>query len=187
MKRLSLLAGALTSLLLVATPAAAQDVPDDTVVSSVTLQPGQFRWLSGAPTQGPVEVVVSLPLQVAYVYRGGTLAGITTVSTGAPGNDTPTGSFQILQKRRDHRSNLYDNAPMPFMQRLTWDGIALHAGRNPGYPDSHGCVRLPTAFARQLFSMTSLGASVHIVDTAPTPDEAVAMLRTRPATALASN
>lgn len=188
MTRSFLLSGALASLFLVAAPAAAQQADDSTFVSTVSLEPGQYRWLAGTPAEGPVEVVVSLPLQLAYVYRGGTLVGFTTISSGAPGNDTPTGTFEILQKRRDHRSSIYDNAPMPFMQRLTWDGIALHAGRNPGYPDSHGCVRLPMAFARQLFTMTSIGGTVvHIVDTAPTPDEAVAMLRTRPATALASN
>ena len=72
---------------------------------------------------------------------------------------------------------------MPFMQRLTWDGIALHAGHNPGYPDSHGCIRLPTAFARELFAVTQLGVAVHVTDEAPTPQEAVSMLRHRSATA----
>ena len=92
--------------------------------------------------------MVSIPQQRAYVYRGGTLIGVTTVSTGRPGHDTPTGRFEILEKRREHFSNLYNNAPMPFMQRLTWDGIALHAGQIPGRPASHGCVRLPLEFAR---------------------------------------
>jgi hypothetical protein len=131
------------------------------------LSPGEFVWQPHLAESGAVEVVVSIPQQLAYVFRGGTLIGVSTVSTGKPGNDTPTGSFEILQKRREHYSNLYNNAPMPFMQRLTWDGIALHAGEIPGYPASHGCVRLPTAFARNLFAVTSLGADVHIIDAAP--------------------
>jgi lipoprotein-anchoring transpeptidase ErfK/SrfK len=146
----------------------------------VTLDPGDFVWRPQASQEGPVEIVVSLPLQLAYVYRGGTLIGATTVSTGKPGHETPTGSFEILQKRREHYSNLYDNAPMPFMQRLTWDGIALHAGQIPGQPASHGCVRLPMAFARHLFGVTQLGANVHIIDAAPSPQEAMAYLRSAP-------
>jgi lipoprotein-anchoring transpeptidase ErfK/SrfK len=125
---------------------------------------------------GEVEMVVSIPLQRAYVYRGGTLIGVTTVSTGKPGHRTPTGRFDILQKRAKHFSNLYNNAPMPFMQRLTWGGIALHAGQIPGRPASHGCVRLPLEFARKLFSVTRVGASVHIVDKSPAPQEALAMV-----------
>ncbi len=128
------------------------------------LRPGRFIWRPEAATEGPVEVVVSLPQQLAYVYRGGTLIGLSTVSTGMEGHETPTGSFEILQKRREHYSNRYNNAPMPFMQRLTWDGIALHAGAIPGTPASHGCVRFPLAFARHLYGVTELGAKVHIVN-----------------------
>jgi lipoprotein-anchoring transpeptidase ErfK/SrfK len=130
------------------------------------LDPGGYVWKAEAAREGPVQIVVSLPLQTAYVFRGGTLIGASTVSSGSPGYDTPTGSFRILQKKVKHRSNLYD-APMPYMQRLTWDGIALHAGEVPGYPASHGCIRLPAAFARKLYDATSLGASVHIVDDVP--------------------
>lgn len=137
------------------------------------LDPGEFAWRPELATSGPVEMVVSIPLQRAYVYRGGTLIGVTTVSTGRPGHRTPTGSFDILEKRREHYSNLYNNAPMPFMQRLTWDGIALHAGHIPGRPASHGCVRLPLEFARLLFQVTQVGATVHIVDGSPTPDVAL--------------
>lgn len=160
-----------------ATPAAAREVSDIHAVSSVSLEPGEFRWQENAGQRGPVEVVVSLPLQVVYVYRAGELIGISTTSTGKPGKETPTGTFPILQKRRTHFSNLYNNAPMPFMQRLTWDGIALHGGVIPGYPASHGCIRLPDAFAQQLFAITRLGGIVHIVDTAPTPQEAASILR----------
>ncbi len=141
------------------------------------LSPGEFVWQPELAEQGAVEIVVSIPLQRAYVYRGGTLIGVTTVSTGRRGHETPVGTFNILQKRREHYSNLYNNAPMPFMQRLTWDGIALHAGQIPGRPASHGCVRLPLDFARLLFGVTELGASVHILDQSPSSGEALAMVR----------
>ena len=146
------------------------------------LEAGEFVWQPELASSGPVEMVVSIPLQIAYVYRGGTLIGVTTVSTGRRGHATPTGAFPILQKRREHYSNLYNNAPMPFMQRLTWDGIALHAGRIPGYPASHGCVRLPLAFARHLFGATELGGVVHIVDSSPDATSALAVARGEPAT-----
>jgi len=134
------------------------------VAEATDLAPGRFIWRPAAATEGDVEVVVSLPQQLAYVYRGDTLIGMSTVSTGKEGHETPTGSFSILQKRERHFSNRYNNAPMPFMQRLTWDGIALHAGAIPGTPASHGCVRFPIAFARHLYRVTELGAKVHIVN-----------------------
>jgi hypothetical protein len=144
-----------------------------------TLKAGQWVWRPELAPEGAVEIVVSLPLQKAYVYRGGTLIGGTTVSSGMPGYDTPTGRFSILQKREKHFSNLYDNAPMPFMQRLTWDGVALHAGAIPGAPASHGCVRLPKTFAAKLYAVTDLGATVLIVDEAPSPEAAYAMVTGR--------
>jgi lipoprotein-anchoring transpeptidase ErfK/SrfK len=165
--------------------AAAQETSSSSSALERPLKPGDYIWAPEASTSGPVEVVVSLPLQLAYVYRGGTLIGVSTVSTGKPGHETPAGSFEILQKRQEHYSNKYDNAPMPFMQRLTWDGIALHAGAIPGTPASHGCVRLPMKFAKALFGATKLGASVHIIEAVATPDEAVAFLRQPPAIQLA--
>lgn len=139
------------------------------------LRPGQFRWHpEAAPAGGGVSIVVSLPLQRAWVYRGGILIGVSSISTGQPGYDTPVGRFTILQKRVDHRSSLYDDAPMPFMQRLTWDGIALHAGHVPAEPASHGCIRLPRVFARNLYGITALGTVVTVIDQAPgTPEEAL--------------
>ena len=131
------------------------------------LEPGRYVWRPQRSERGEVAVVVSIELQMAYVYRGGTLIAATTVSTGRRGHRTPTGSFPITEKRREHYSNLYNNAPMPFMQRLTNDGIALHAGALPGYPASHGCVRLPLEFSRLLFGVTSRGSVVHIVSDAP--------------------
>jgi hypothetical protein len=182
------LCGAAVACLLFASPAysAAPDEASSSGATYSTLNPGDFIWSPENSTSGNVEIVVSLPLQVAYVYRGGTIIGVSTISSGKPGKETPTGSFQILQKRKEHYSNIHDNAPMPYMQRLTWDGIALHGGKIPGHPASHGCVRLPEKFAAQLFAVTKLGASVHVVDTVASPDEAVAFLRERPSVQLAS-
>ena len=107
-------------------------------------------------------VVVSLSDQRARIYRNGVLIGRTTVSTGKPGHETPTGVFTILQKQVEHGSTLYNNAPMPYMERLTWDGIALHAGNLPGYPASHGCVRLPYEFSKRLYGLTTNATTVVI-------------------------
>lgn len=108
-------------------------------------------------------IVVSLASQQAFVFKDGQVWDSTQVSTGKPGHDTPEGVFTILQKKVRHRSTLYDDAPMPFMQRLTWDGVALHAGRTPGYPASHGCVRLPNEFAEKLYEITNFSSTVVIV------------------------
>ena len=141
--------------------------PAEPAIDSAALEPGEFVWKPHLALEGDVEILVSVPLQRAFVYRGGTLIGVSTVSTGRPGHDTPTGRYAIMGKRRKHFSNLYNNAPMPFMQRLTWDGIALHAGAIPGRPASHGCVRLPLAFAEHLFGATRVGATVRITDKVP--------------------
>jgi lipoprotein-anchoring transpeptidase ErfK/SrfK len=141
------------------------------------LDPGHYVWQPERSPTGRVEIVVSIPQQVAYVYRGGILIGLTTVSTGRPGHRTPTGRFPIMEKHREHYSNLYNSAPMPFMQRLTMGGIALHAGQIPGHPASHGCVRLPLDFARILFGVTQIGANVHIIDESPTPASALTVAR----------
>jgi hypothetical protein len=114
-------------------------------------------------------MVVSLTEQKAFVYRNGILIGATTVSTGRPGHVTPTGVFTVLQKQKDHRSTIYDGAPMPYMERLTWGGVALHAGGLPGYPESHGCVHLPTEFAKELFAISPPGMTVVIGDAASEP------------------
>lgn len=131
------------------------------------LTPGAFLWMPERQETGEVVVVVSIAAQKAFVYRADKLIGVATVSTGMRGHRTPTGSFTILQKNRRHFSNLYNNAPMPNMQRLTWGGIALHAGALPGYPASHGCIRLPMEFSRLLFGATRMGEAVHILAEAP--------------------
>jgi hypothetical protein len=156
---------------------AAAPVAVPAVAESASLRPGEFVWQPERASEGAVEIVVSIPLQRAYVYRGRTLIGLTTVSTGRPGHRTPTGRFDILQKHARHFSSKYNNAPMPFMQRLTWDGIALHAGEIPGRPASHGCIRLPLAFAKALFTVTQLGGSVHVIQQSPAPEEALAMVK----------
>jgi lipoprotein-anchoring transpeptidase ErfK/SrfK len=102
-----------------------------------------------------VLIVVSIASQRLFVFKDGAEWGSTTVSTGKRGYGTPAGTFTILQKRVKHRSRTYGNAPMPYMQRLTWRGVALQAGRVTGYPASHGCIRLPMAFARQLYALTN--------------------------------
>lgn len=133
------------------------------------LKPGEFLWSPQVAPQGPVLMIVSLKTQRAVIYRNGIPIGISTVSTGRSGHETPIGVFVILQKHVEHYSNLYDNAPMPYMQRLTWGGIALHAGNLPGYPASHGCVRLPHEFARLLYKVTHRGMTVIITDQPTVP------------------
>jgi lipoprotein-anchoring transpeptidase ErfK/SrfK len=114
------------------------------------------------PAEGPVRIVVSLSEQKAFVFKAGALVAASPVSTGKRGHETPTGTFPILEKQVHHRSNKYSNAPMPFMQRLTPYGIALHAGHVPGYPASHGCIRLPWGFAKRLYGLTGYGTPVTI-------------------------
>ena len=154
-------------MLLAATPALARADGGAASVSlaqaAASLSPGRSLWQDDA-SLGPVSIRVSIPDQRAYVYRGDTLVAVSTVSTGKDGKETPVGVFTILQKKEMNRSNLYDGAPMPFMQRLTWDGIAIHAGKNPGFPASHGCIRVPTDFAKKLYAATELGATVEVTD-----------------------
>jgi L,D-transpeptidase-like protein len=135
-----------------------------------TLKPGEYWWNPQLSPSGPVVVLVSIPQQTMHVYRNGILIGRSTVSTGSKGHSTPGGVFSILEKKQTHRSKKYDNAPMPYMQRLTWTGIAMHSGALPGYPASHGCIRLPYDFSQLLFKMTANGGTVVVGDgKTPTP------------------
>ena len=130
-----------------------------------------LRTKSGATLPIPIEqalkkgvlIVISKPSQQMYVFKDGDLWSSSPVSTGKKGKETPSGVFPILQKRRHHRSNLYSNAPMPYMQRMTWDGIAIHEGKLPGYPASHGCIRIPRAFASALFKLSSKDTTTVVV------------------------
>ena len=141
-----------------------------TVMQAVEgLKQGEYLWAPEVSPQGPVIVLVSLATQRAIAYRNGIPIGVSTASTGKAGYATPTGVFTILQKNVVHKSNRYSDAPMPYMQRLTWDGIALHAGSLPGFPASHGCIRLPLGFAKLLYGVTRLGLTVVITSEAAVP------------------
>lgn len=111
-----------------------------------------------------LQILVSKSDQSLALYENGEIIATSKVSTGKAGHETPSGIFSILEKRKYHESNIYSAAPMPFMQRLTWSGIALHEGKVPNYPASHGCVRLPSKFARSLFGDTRTGVHVIITD-----------------------
>ena len=152
-------------------PATAQDgFPGGSVVAAVErLAPGEYLWMPQIAPEGPLLLIVSIVRQRAILYRNGIPIAVTTVSTGRDGHPTPTGVFTILQKREKHFSSLYHNAPMPFMQRLTWAGVALHGGQLPGYRASHGCIRLPHPFARLLFGVTTLGMTVIVTDAPALP------------------
>ena len=133
------------------------------------LKPGEYVWAPELAPEGPALLVVNLETQRAVLFRNGVPMAASTVSTGRPGYDTPTGVFTILEKRKEHYSSTYNNAPMPNMQRLTWKGVALHAGKLPGYPDSHGCIRLPAKFSSLLFGATNLGMTVIITSIPAAP------------------
>jgi hypothetical protein len=133
------------------------------------LQNGQYAWDPQLSPSGPVLIIVSIPMQRLFVYRNGVRIGKSSVSTGRPGHPTPVGVFTILEKEKHHESTIYKGASMPYMERLTWGGIALHAGYLPGYSDSHGCVRLPYDFAQKLFTVTDKGTTVMITNGNATP------------------
>lgn len=137
------------------------------------LNAGDFVWEPERSPGGPVLIVVSKPEQIAYVYRNGIRIARSSVSTGRPGHPTPVGVFDIIEKEKDHVSTIYKGAEMPWMERLTWTGIAMHAGDLPGYPDSHGCVRLPLEFSKLLFTVTTKGGTVIIADDHSAPRETV--------------
>src|SRR6266704_7193509 len=111
---------------------------------------------------GPLQIIISIADQRISVYDNDALIARSSVSTGVPGHPTPLGVFSIISKQRWHRSNIYSGAPMPYMQRITWSGIALHAGVLPGHPASHGCIRLKNEFAIRLWHLTKRGTRVII-------------------------
>ena len=132
-------------------------------------KPGDYVWKPEVSPAGPVVVVVSVPEQKMAVFRNGVRIGTTTVSTGSKGHATPTGVFTVLQKKIAHESSIYKGAKMPNMQRLSWTGICMHSGNLPGYPASHGCVRLSADFAEKLYSFTKVGTTVIITDDKSAP------------------
>jgi hypothetical protein len=178
MKKLALALALVGSCALIAPPAAALETYEAKMEASDAasqarvdmleafgpraLRPGQYVWRDVPASAGRERVVVSLSDQLAYLYRGNALMAVTTISSGTDSNPTPTGIFAVLNKKTMHRSRKYENAPMPFAQFIDQYGVALHAGHNPGRPASHGCVRLPTAFAKKLFTVTDIGTPVYI-------------------------
>src|SRR6185436_7233221 len=120
-----------------------------------------------SPPQAAHLIVISIAKQRIVAYGANGFQHHGAVSTGMPGFPTPTGVFSVIQKSRYHRSNIYSGAPMPFMQRITWSGVAMHEGVLPGRPASHGCIRLTHAFASELWGMTRMGVRVIV-----TPDDA---------------
>jgi hypothetical protein len=144
---------------------------------AAALKGASWIWEPERALEGEVEVVIGLKRQIAYVFRGGTLIGAASISSGKKGHDSPVGRFHVLEKRKVHRSNRYDDAPMPFMQRLNWYGVALHAGPVTGRPASKGCIRLPHAFAERLYGATSFGTYVFVADEIGAPAAALELAR----------
>src|SRR5256884_5477455 len=110
--------------------------------------------------QGPLIIAISIEKQSLKLYDANGFFAETPISTGMRGHPTPMGVFSIIQKHKFHHSNIYSGAPMPYMQRITWSGVAMHAGVLPGYPASHGCIRMPMAFAMKMWNWTKMGARV---------------------------
>jgi len=183
-------AGLAAGLLALSSASAQQlDLRSGSIAQTVAkLRAGQYVWAPEVAPRGAMLLIVNLATQRAILFRNGVPIGATTISTGRPGYRTPTGVFTILQKHVEHYSSKYDNAPMPYMQRLTWYGVALHAGNLPGYPASHGCIRLPKGFAQLLYRATKVGMTVVITDhavtprVAPTPEIVLRGARDAPAT-----
>jgi lipoprotein-anchoring transpeptidase ErfK/SrfK len=128
----------------------------------VGLNPGQYVWAASVPAEGDTQVVIDRLTQMAYVYRADKLVGAAHVSTARQGHITPLGEWKVLEKRPFYRSKKYDNAPMPWMERIDEYGTAFHGGPNPGYPASHGCIRLPMKFAEKVYGLTKVGSKVII-------------------------
>lgn len=124
---------------------------------------------AGTKPQGPLVIVVSIERQKVTVYDTNGVFAESPVSTGMKGHSTPMGVFSIIQKHKFHHSNIYSGAPMPYMQRITWSGVAMHAGVLPGYPASHGCIRMPMAFATKMWNWTKMGARVIVSPGEMTP------------------
>ena len=165
--RVALAGGVAAAALLIGGTASAVDA---TTATTHTKKPAHAKREAAAkkkepppkPLQAPM-IEVSIADQRLTLYDKGEVIAHAPVSTGMAGHRTPTGVFSVLEKEVFHRSNIYSGAPMPFMQRITWSGVALHAGVLPGYPASHGCIRMPPDFAVKLFHMTERGARVLVV------------------------
>ncbi|WP_375783394.1 L,D-transpeptidase family protein [Bradyrhizobium sp. Pha-3] len=125
---------------------------------------------AGRKPQGPLIISVSIDQQRVSIYDANGLYAESPVSTGMKGHSTPMGVFSVIQKQKYHQSNIYSGAPMPYMQRITWSGIAMHAGVLPGYPASHGCIRMPMSFAVKMYNWTRMGARVFVTPGTISPE-----------------
>src|SRR4051794_36768333 len=173
MRRMKRITIAGFAFLLLASPVLAQQVDlngKPVLEAASNLKTGEYVWAPELAPDGPLLVIVNLTTQRLIVFRNGVPFAASTVSSGKTGHETPTGVFTILQKAKEHYSKTYNNAPMPNMQRLTWRGVALHAGHLPGFPASHGCVRLPSKFSALLFGATNLGMTVVITEVPVGPE-----------------
>ncbi len=143
-----------------------QEKPD-----AANLKPGQYTWEAPKESKGAVDIVIHLGAQTLSVYQDGLPIGRSTISSGSKGRETPAGIYMILEKNLTHHSNKYHEASMPFMERLTWSGLAIHAGNTPGHPESHGCVHVPEDFARKLYEVTQEGDTVLIANADNPPEK----------------
>ena len=132
------------------------------MIGRTSLRPAEFHWSPNFPVDGDVAITVDTANQIAFVFKGSQLIGVTNISTGKKGHPTPLGFWTINWKKPKYFSRKYDNAPMPWIQNIDDKGIALHGGNTPGYAASHGCIRLPSAFAKKLYSVTGVGTTVYI-------------------------
>jgi hypothetical protein len=141
--------------------------------TTADLKPAQYIWNPTASPTGPVGIIVDLTNQMLYVYRNGKQIGRSAVSTGIKRHPTTPGTYTILTKNVKYHSAKYHEASMPFMERLTWDGMAIHGGNNPGKPSSHGCIHVPLDFAEKLYGITQKGDTVLISDLKEAPGDTV--------------
>ena len=137
------------------------------------LKPNQYTWEPDNSPTGAVGIIIDLTNQTLYVYRDGKQIGESAVSTGIKKHPTSAGTFTILTKNLTYKSEKYHEASMPFMERLTWDGMAIHGGNNPGRPSSHGCIHVPLDFAQKLYGITEKGQTVMISDLKEAPGDTV--------------
>jgi hypothetical protein len=166
---LTIFLGILSTAQAKATPFWGAKAPVDYETPTRSLKKGEFTWAPQIAPKGPILVMISLDEQRAYTYRNGVEIGASTISSGKKGHRTPTGVFHTFLKDADHHSSIYNNAAMPYTQKFTYGGVALHAGGIPGYPESHGCVHLPSEFARLLFGVSPKGMTVVIANKKTAP------------------
>ena len=164
------------AILLAASPSfGAPTIDKGTQLSPETadLRPNQYTWNPDASPTGAVGIIVDLTRQTIHVYRDGKQIGRAAVSTGIQSHPTAAGTYTILTKNVEYHSEKYHEASMPFMERLTWDGMAIHGGNNPGKPSSHGCIHVPLDFAEKLYAVTEKGGTVLISDLQEAPGDTV--------------